>query len=128
MANKYVYCCQNYYIFLCLSLSILQINLNLCSCVNFFLVADGEPTFKDTKFKFTLDDIMTFTTGMPREPPLGFIPEPSLAFLHDPTEVFPEANTCANILYLPTKHTKSLDNFGWAVCYGVLNAGGFGKI
>ena len=73
----------------------------------------------------SLVDIFVFTTGMPYEPPLGFSPQPSVSFTS--TSAYPIANTCGNIIRLPTKHT-SLDEFGWHVCFGILNSAGFGKV
>ncbi len=50
-----------------------------------------------------------FTTGLKTLPPLGLRPHPSIYFLHITEEnemlsQLPKANTCANILHLPTVH------------------------
>ena len=47
---------------------------------------------------------LQFITGIPDEPPIGFIPQPSVA------SSFSIANACGNIIHLPTIHT-SLDQF-----------------
>ena len=78
-----------------------------------------------TSFNFSLKDIVMFTTGIPHKPPLGFMPTPSLGFIRYST--FPIANTCANVLNLPTMHT-SVKEFTWYMCYGILNAAGFGLV
>ena len=80
--------------------------------------------FKSTALHFSLSEILQFTTGMPYEPPIGFIRKPSVAFT---SSVFPVANTCGNILHLQTMHT-SLDDFGWHIVFGIKNSAGFGKV
>ena len=75
---------------------------------------------KDSSFVFSPTDIVQFTTGMPYEPPLGFAPPPTVNFTA--TSLYPIANTCINVLHLPTNH-KSVDEFGWHVCFGRLNSG-----
>ena len=67
-----------------------------------------------TTLKFSLGEILQFTTGMPFKPPLGFMPQPSVGFTS--SSIFPIANTCANVIHLPTMHT-SVDQFG---CTSVL--------
>ena len=87
--------------------------------------AKGTIQVKSSSFKFSLQHIVMFTTGMPYEPPLGFIPQPSVSFTT--SSAFPTANTCANVIHLPTKHT-SLDQFVWHTCFGILNSAGFGLV
>jgi len=96
----------------------------ICSCL--YTAADnGLIEVKGSTFKLVLTDIVTFTTGMPVEPPLGFSPQPSLNFIS--TSSFPIANTCANILNVPLEHT-CYDEFVWHMCFGLLNSAGFGLI
>ena len=89
------------------------------------MLASGAVVINSTTFNFSLGEILQFTTGMPYEPPLGFIPQPSVAFTS--SSPFPIANTCGNIIHLPTMHT-SLDQFGWHICFGIQNSAGFGKV
>lgn len=98
------------------------------SCSYYFSCAaadSGIVTVKDSTFKMVLADVLTFTTGMPVEPPLGFSPLPSLTFTFE--SKFPTANTCANVLYIPLEHTCYTE-FVWHMCYGILNTAGFGQI
>ncbi len=90
-----------------------------------FADANGSVVVKSTTFKFSLGEIVQFTTGMPYEPPLGFVPRPSVGFTT--YSDFPTANTCCNVIYLPTIHT-SLEEFGWHLCFGIQNSAGFGKV
>ena len=87
--------------------------------------ARGSVVINSSTFKFSLEEILQFTTGMPYEPPLGFIPQPSVGFTS--SSPFPIANTCGNVIHLPTMHT-SLDQFGWHICFGIQNSAGFGKV
>jgi len=86
--------------------------LSLC------VVLDGQHDIK-------LADVLFFATGVREVPPAGFSPSPELQFLHDGSENFPKANTCACVLSLPTAH-DTYDNFCKAVDFGIRNAYGFG--
>ena len=81
--------------------------------------------------ELTLEMVLSFATGCPCVPPIGFSPiVPAIAFLHDleadgNKSKFPKANTCALKLYLPTVHSKYND-FKNAMAYGIMNTKGFG--
>lgn len=49
-------------------------------CYYTYPEAKGSVPFSSTTFNFSLGEILQFTTGMPYEPPLGYIPQPSVAF------------------------------------------------
>ena len=88
-------------------------------------VANGSVSVKSTAFNFTLKEILLFTTGMPHEPPVGFTPRPSVGF--NLVSMYPTANTCGNVLYLPLLHT-AVEEFSWHMCFGIQNSAGFGKV
>lgn len=107
--------------------------LNVCSYHLFFTLdilllisigAQGIVDVKGEKFRVCLDDVMIFTTGVQSEPPLGFQHKPSIKFC---SGRFPRANTCINCLFLPTALT-TYDDFLYAMCFAILNAGGYGKV
>ena len=77
------------------------------------------------KYDITLEDIMSFVTGMPEIPPLGFRPPPTILFQN--TSIFPSANTCSNQLHLPLKE-MTFEEFKYSMTYGIVNTAGFGKI
>lgn len=81
-------------------------------------------TFKGETFCLSLNDIVQFATGMPHAPPLGFFPEPSLTFSLGSN--YPIANTCGNVLVLPTT-LNDLEEFGCKMCFGMKNSAGFGN-
>ena len=81
--------------------------------------------FDDELFEITLDMIVQFATGIKEEPPLGFYTRPSLSFKEE--LCFPEANTCLNQLYIPTKIT-SFEKFKYNMAYAIANTEGFGQI
>lgn len=76
------------------------------------------------KFRMSLEDIVVFGTGMAEEPPMGFLPRPSLVFHSH--KCSPMANTCANEISIPVQ-TKSYEEFAYNMTFGILNAIGFGK-
>lgn len=76
-------------------------------------------------YELSLESIVSFATGMPEVPPLGFSPEPSVTF--QSTSNFPSANTCSNELKLPLR-PMSNEEFNYNMTYGILNTAGFGKI
>jgi len=74
--------------------------------------------------------ILFFATGCRRIPPMSFNPEPTIEFLHDvekfgTASLFPKANTCSCILYLPTVH-KTYEKSVGAVNFAIQNGHGFG--
>lgn len=87
-----------------------QCMLHLKKKICFLCVAAGSSfVVKEDTFKIVLADIVSFTTGIPVEHPLGFSLSPSINFNN---AKFPTANTCANILYLPLQHT-CFSEFAW---------------
>ncbi len=98
--------------------------MNACKSACTLLFAGKPVKYKDTSYNISLSDIIQFTTGMPVTPPIGFIPQPSISFTSE--SQYPLANTCGNMLKLPMKH-KTLEEFGYHMCYGITNCAGFGK-
>lgn len=84
-----------------------------------FFVTDGDC------HPLTLGNILEFASGASRVPPLGFGVQPEIQFLRDGTRKFPEANTCAVILSLPTHSTYK--NFKEHMMEGILSAPTFGQ-
>ncbi|KAJ1170684.1 hypothetical protein NDU88_002557 [Pleurodeles waltl] len=77
-----------------------------------------------------IKDILCFVTGANTVPPLGFNPQPSIEFLHVCSgqvqlSMFPEANTCGNVLRLPL--SMSYEEFKTNMDFGILNSPGFGR-
>ena len=80
--------------------------------------------------EISLADILFFTTGCKKVPPLGLSCE--LNFLHDPEKdgthsKFPKANTCSCVLYLPVVH-KNYEQFKNAMLFAIPNTRGFGLV
>ncbi|KAJ8914876.1 hypothetical protein NQ315_014889, partial [Exocentrus adspersus] len=74
-----------------------------------------------------LKDILCFATATEQIPPLGFQSSPELQFLHDEEFLWPKANTCAPILYLPVSYKDNeYDKFKSNMDYGILNGMEFG--
>lgn len=71
----------------------------------------------------TLEDILVFTTGADKIPPLGFDVQPKISFLHNDS-LYPTANTCGLELFLPTKH-KTYGEFKQHVLFGISNCKDF---
>jgi len=67
----------------------------------------------------SLKDIVVFGTGMAEEPPMGFLPRPSLVFHSN--KCSPMANTCAKEINIPVQ-TKSYEEFAYNMTFGILNA------
>jgi len=80
--------------------------------------------------QISLEDLLFFVTGVRAIPPLGFNPQPTVSFLHEPEindqlSAFPKANTCLCALQLPVLHSSYanfIDNF----LFAVRNSQGFG--
>ncbi|XP_073776138.1 uncharacterized protein si:ch211-57f7.7 isoform X1 [Danio rerio] len=74
-----------------------------------------------------LGAILSFTTGSDHVPPIGFHPQPSIAFHHDSEllQRFPIANTCINCLRLPLYSTYGA--FKSNMEFAINNTHGFGK-
>lgn len=80
--------------------------------------------------KMALGDILQFVTGSSDIPAIGFIPQPSILFLHgDDAKQKLSANTCSNILRLTvTDELCKYDNFKEDVIFCIMNSPGFGNI
>ncbi|XP_041864838.1 G2/M phase-specific E3 ubiquitin-protein ligase-like [Melanotaenia boesemani] len=72
----------------------------------------------------TLETVLEFTSGASAVPPLGFPYQPQIQFLHDHTKIYPEANTCVVVLYLPIH--SSYEAFKKYMMEGILQAPTFG--
>ena len=78
--------------------------------------------FLDEEVKCRFKDVMIFATGADEEPPLGFVPLPTLRFEN---AKYPTANTCSNILNIPLQH-QTYEEFRDAMEFGIMNCAGFG--
>ncbi len=97
-----------------------------CVCVQVFLcyIAGGSPV--------SLSLLLRFVTGLDYPPAIGFIPSPSVSFIHrrDVTyklstqdRLLSQANTCANELIIPadervTRFRGFKDDLEWAILGG----------
>lgn len=95
-------------------------NLNLRTLKSFFTdglikTDDGNPV--------TLEDLLIFFSGTDREPPLGFHPDPKLAFSD---EDLATASTCDLRICLPIKHT-TYEQFKTKMILSLKGHDGFGK-
>ncbi|MEQ2312220.1 hypothetical protein AMECASPLE_028596, partial [Ameca splendens] len=71
----------------------------------------------------SLKDVLVFTSGASAIPPLGFPCQPEIQFLHDTKKIYPEANTCGVVLYLPLH--SSYEAFKTFMTEGILQAPSF---
>ena len=71
-----------------------------------------------------MSDVLIFSTGAARIPPLGFEKRLYLVFLSGSARV-PTATTCDPILRLPTLHTK-YEDFRDDMLWGLKGNDGFG--
>ena len=80
-------------------------------------------------FNFTLGDILQFVTGCRDIPAIGFLPRPSVEFLHgDNAKQKLSANTCANILRFPvTEKMLKYPYFKEDIVFCIVNSPGFGN-
>lgn len=74
-----------------------------------------------------LKDILVFTSGSDRIPPIGFAKDPSVTFLHSKSSYLPTASTCDIQLRLPTIH-KEYDQFKEYFMLGIKGHDGFGGV
>ncbi|XP_034534151.1 G2/M phase-specific E3 ubiquitin-protein ligase-like isoform X2 [Notolabrus celidotus] len=70
-----------------------------------------------------LEDILVFFTGCDSIPALGFSPKPNLEFIN--YSRFPVANTCENILRIPTQAVYTA--FKHDMDFAIRNSPGFGR-
>ena len=73
----------------------------------------------------TLDNILVFFSGTDKVPPLGFTPDPALAFNSDAW--YPTASTCSLTLFLPTRY-NDYQTFKSRLTVAFKDHGGFGII
>ena len=74
-----------------------------------------------------LDDLLAFSTGADRIPPLGLSIQPSLVFLHGACGIYPTSSTCSLEVRLPTTHSDYL-SFKDAMIAALKGHGGFGLV
>lgn len=75
----------------------------------------------------TLADVLCFAIAFEKIPPLGFDGQPQLEFLHNEDFLWPKANTCAPILYLPIFYkSNEYEKFKNNMDYAILNGMQFG--
>ena len=79
----------------------------------------------EVEMTIKFENILFFSTGAPREPPLKFDPTPSVRFQHN--SPYPRGNTCVNTIYLPTTDMP-LDKFIYYMTSGITCTAGFGLI
>ena len=75
----------------------------------------------------TLDDILIFSSGSSKMPPVGFIEEPTLSFLYAESSTLPTASTCDITLRPPTSH-KEYAPFKQYMLLGIKGNDGFGGV
>ncbi|XP_037548507.1 G2/M phase-specific E3 ubiquitin-protein ligase, partial [Nematolebias whitei] len=86
---------------------------------------------EDEEGSSKLQNILVFATGANEIPPIGFIPAPSIEFLHEGSEesssklMLPMANTCINCLKLPLLTTYEV--FKENMDFALWNTQGFGR-
>lgn len=85
----------------------------------FFLTAANETT--------TVADILIFSSGTDKVPPIGFEKQPSIFFLHGSTNIFATSSTCDIHLRLPTKH-QDYKSFREAMVMSLKDNDGFGGV
>ncbi|RXM32625.1 G2/M phase-specific E3 ubiquitin-protein ligase [Acipenser ruthenus] len=73
----------------------------------------------------SLGEILAFATGTDYPPALGLETKPSIEFIYS-SDLFPTANTCANVLRLPTVH-KEYEDFKKNMDFAIQNSPGFGQ-
>ncbi|XP_039598306.1 G2/M phase-specific E3 ubiquitin-protein ligase-like [Polypterus senegalus] len=73
----------------------------------------------------SLGQILAFATGTDYPPALGWTTKPSIEFIYS-KDLFPTANTCANILRLPTVHNV-YEDFKCNLDFAIQNSPGFGQ-
>ncbi|MGH0177288.1 UNVERIFIED_CONTAM: hypothetical protein FKN15_074887 [Acipenser sinensis] len=80
---------------------------------------------EDSACPVSLETILVFATAADAVPPMGFVPEPSIEFLHSQgqlQEIFPQGETSFNSLKLPIVQTyeEFRRNMDYAICYTAL--------
>ncbi|KAL0993875.1 hypothetical protein UPYG_G00115050 [Umbra pygmaea] len=87
------------------------------------ITEDGEENIT-----LSLENVLVFASGASTVPPFGFPCRPSLEFLHAPLNgsmpVFPQANSCGIVLYLPLHNTY--EEFSKWMAEGIIQSPTFG--
>ncbi|MGH0176643.1 UNVERIFIED_CONTAM: hypothetical protein FKN15_073409 [Acipenser sinensis] len=81
-------------------------------------------SYHDSACPVSLETILVFATAADAVPPMGFVPEPSIEFLHSQgqlQEIFPQGETSFNSLKLPIVQTyeEFRRNMDYAICYSI---------
>ena len=83
------------------------------------------PNGKEDQYHITLESIVVFATGMPKEPPLGFSPKSALLFEKD--AIFPlPTHMQINCIFLYRKWHLMDSNTTYHIAR-FLNSAGFGQ-
>uniref|UniRef100_A0A1Y1L2Q7 HECT domain-containing protein n=2 Tax=Photinus pyralis TaxID=7054 RepID=A0A1Y1L2Q7_PHOPY len=82
---------------------------------------------EENETQATLEDVLCFATASEKVPPLGYDGQPKLEFLHNEDFLWPKANTCVPILYLPVSYkSNEYEKFKSNMDYAILNGMQFG--
>ncbi|XP_039598589.1 uncharacterized protein LOC120519898 [Polypterus senegalus] len=92
---------------------------------NWYFSGAQEEYLKDGDGDISLGQILAFATGTDYPPALGWTTKPSIEFIYS-KDLFPTANTCANILRLPTVHNV-YEDFKCNLDFAIQNSPGFGQ-
>ncbi|XP_046856096.1 G2/M phase-specific E3 ubiquitin-protein ligase-like [Xenia sp. Carnegie-2017] len=72
--------------------------------------------------------ILLFATGATNVPTIGFVPKPTITFVHDDGKMIPSAQTCSNSLHLYV-NKKTLDcSLAHCLLTALMNGGIFSKL
>ncbi|XP_046839463.1 uncharacterized protein LOC124433706 [Xenia sp. Carnegie-2017] len=72
--------------------------------------------------------ILLFATGATNIPTIGFVPKPTITFVHDDGKMIPSAQTCSNSLHLYV-NKKTLDcSLAHCLLTALMNGGIFSKL
>lgn len=84
--------------------------------------------FAEAESDVRVEDILCFATATEQIPPLRFQTNPEIQFLHDDDFLWPKANICALILYLPVSYKGSeYDEFKHNMDCAIINGMEFGS-
>lgn len=75
----------------------------------------------------TPSQILSFVTGAPRIPPMGFSNSPTIRFNDDKNKFLPTASTCSLVLWLPLA-LQEYQQFKEKFDFAVQNTIGFGQV
>ena len=83
------------------------------------------PDDVEHEISLSLSDILVFGTGAASEPPMGFQPNPKLAF--SDRSHYLTANTCTNTILLP-REELNYNDFNYYAAFSIGNSAGFGQL